>query len=403
MQVVGSLSFVLLRDVLHNSHPAMSKQTSQPIDGEAEGSPDAGTVSGLDLLVLLARGRSLFLGTIAVFVVVGLTYGLLASSEYMASAQVVPEAQSDAAQGLGSLGGGLSALQGLGVNLGSLSSQGLSTDSYPEIAKSREVRLAVVRDTYRIPGKDTTMTLVDYYTWGEGLFSGAIQIVKRIVGLDTLRRRAEGEVPTLKAERAMATLEEQITAYQRPETGLMTLSVTTGNPQLSAAVVESLIEHLSTHVRSLRTEKARRNLEFIQQRFQEAEKELTQAEERLANFMDRNQSINTARLRTQRDRLQRQVRFKSDLYSELQAQLTQAKIDLQRSEPVITVVEQPVPPLESVAPQRLVILIVSLLGGGIAGCVLVFLWAYFREENATGERRAKIREVREAFIPADLL
>jgi uncharacterized protein involved in exopolysaccharide biosynthesis len=382
----------------------MSKQTPQPVDGKAGDSPSEETVSGLDLLVLLARGRSLLFGTVAVFVVVGLAYGLLASTEYMASAQVVPEAQSDAAQGLGSLGGGLSALQGLGVNLGSLSSQGLSTDSYPEIAKSREVRLAVVRDTFQIPEEDTTMALVDHYTRGEGLLSGAIQAVKRTVsGPDTLRERDGEDIPTLKEERAMGALEKQITAYQSPETGLMNLSVTTGNAQLSAAVVESLIEHLSNRVRSLRTEKARRNLKFIQQRFQEAEKELTQTEKRLADFTDRNQNINTAQLRTQRDRLQRQVRFKSDLYSELQAQLTQAKIDLQRSEPVITVVEQPVPPLEPVAPQRLVILIVSLLGGGIAGCVLVFLRAYFREENATGERRAKIREVREAFIPADLV
>ena len=382
----------------------MSKQTPQPVDGKAGDPPSGETVSGLDLLVLLARGRSLLFGTIAVFAVVGLAYGLLASTEYMASAQVVPEAQSDAAQGLGNLGGGLSALQGLGVNLGSLSSQGLSTDSYPEIAKSREVRLAVVRDTFQVPEEDTAMALVDHHTRGGGLLSGAIQAVKRTVsGPDTLRERDGEDIPTLKEERAMGALEKQITAYQSPETGLMNLSVTTGNAQLSAAVVESLIEHLSNHVRSLRTEKARRNLEFIQQRFQEAGKELTQAEKRLADFTDRNQNINTAQLRTQRDRLQRQVRFKSDLYSELQAQLTQAKIDLQRSEPVITVVEQPVPPLEPVAPQRLVILIVSLLGGGIAGCVLVFLRAYFREENATGERRAKIREVREAFIPADLV
>lgn len=387
----------------------MSERDEQSADGDDTppvASPDADTVQVLDLLVLLARGRTLLFATIVVFVVGGLAYGLLASSEYRSTARVVPESQSEMPQGVGGLGGGLSALQGLGINLGNLSSQGLSTNSYPEILKSREVRLAVVRDTFRLPGRDTTGTLVDYFVADGGMLSRLKQKVQRYVfGPKALRPpgRTGIQFPTLAEERAMHVLQERVTAYQNPETGLMTVSVSTGDARLSAAVARSFIEQLSDRVRALRTEKERQYLKFIRSRFKEAERELSAAEERLATFVDRNQSISTAALRTQRDRLERQVQFKTDLYSELQAQLTQARIELQRSEPVITMVEKPVPPLEPTSPQRLVILVLCVLGGGISGIGLVLLRAYFREENTSGARRAKIEEVREAFHPSGLV
>lgn len=359
------------------------------------------TVQLLDILVLLARGRRLLVRTVVVFVVLAVAYGLFASPTYRSTAWVVPEAQSEAPQSLPGLGGGLSALQGLGINLGGLS-KGLSTDAYPEILKGREVRRAVVRDTFRIPTRDTTVTLVDYYVGEKGGVKIAVETLKDWMGLappDSIRR---GRYPTWKEEAAMRILAEQVTAYNSPDTGLMKISVETGSPTLSVQVVNSFVEHLSSHVHTVRTRKARQNVNFIRSRFEEAQEELSAAEEKLANFLDRNQSISTAKLRTARERLERQVQFKTDLYSELQAQLTQAEIDLKRSEPVITVVEEPVPPLEPTSPQRVVIVILSLFGGLVAGSGLVLLRAFFREEDASGERQAKIREVREAFYPERL-
>jgi tyrosine-protein kinase Etk/Wzc len=372
-------------------------------NGKHSSASSGETVQFLDILVLLARGRSLLVGTILVFLLGGLAYGIVASPIYTSTARVVPEAQSEGPQGLGGLSGGISALQGLGVNLGNFS-EGLSTDSYPEILKGREVGKAVVRDTFQFPDQDTVGTLVEYYTDPGKL--GPVGRLKEMLGEwvggqeDSLRT---GELLTREEEKVIGRIQEKTTAYKNPETGLMKISVATEDPRLSTQLVNSFVEHLSSHVRTLRTRKARQNLNFIRKRFDEAGKELSLAEQRLARFMDRNQDINTAELRTERDRLQRQVRFKSDLYSELQAQLTQAEIDLQRSEPVITMVEEPVPPLEPTSPQRLAIVILSLLGGVIVGIGIILLRAFFREENTSGERRAKIQEVREAFYPERLV
>jgi uncharacterized protein involved in exopolysaccharide biosynthesis len=179
----------------------------------------------------------------------------------------------------------------------------------------------------------------------------------------------------------------------------MTISVTAGGPRLSANLTKSFVGHLTTRVREIRTEKVRERLTFVEQRFQEAEKELETAEERLAQFLERNQNPNSAQLQFQRDRLRRQVSFKEQLYSELQSQLTQTRLDLQRRQPVVTVVEEAVPPMSRSAPNRTAIVILSMALGGLFGCVSSFVRSSYQEASFEGEDKEKIDEIRDSLLP----
>jgi uncharacterized protein involved in exopolysaccharide biosynthesis len=141
----------------------------------------------------------------------------------------------------------------------------------------------------------------------------------------------------------------------------------------------------------------RERLEFVEGRFEEAEQELETAEERLAQFLERNQNPTTATLQFRRDRLQRQVTFKEQLYSELQSQLTQTRLDLQRRQPVVTVVEKPVPPVEKSAPSRTLIVIMVSILGGVIGVGIAFGRVFFVERAKESRERDKIQEIREAL------
>jgi uncharacterized protein involved in exopolysaccharide biosynthesis len=180
----------------------------------------------------------------------------------------------------------------------------------------------------------------------------------------------------------------------------MTISVTAGGPQLASAFAESFLDHFTTRVREIRTEKVRERLGFVEDRFQEAEQELETAEERLAQFLERNQNPTTASLQFRRDRLQRQVSFKEQLYSELQSQLTQTRLDLQRRQPVVTVVEQPVSPIEPSAPNRTLIVLLAFIFGGILGVGCAFVRTAFERVEEDDNEREKIAEVRERLIPS---
>jgi uncharacterized protein involved in exopolysaccharide biosynthesis len=205
--------------------------------------------------------------------------------------------------------------------------------------------------------------------------------------------------PTEEEEEAIKAVADRVSSSVDEESGLMTINVMAGAPGPAAGMAESFLRHLRERVRTIRTEKARQNVSFIEERFGEARLELRNAEERLAQFTDRNQRINSAQLRTEQDRLQRQVRFASDLYSELQTQLTQARIELQRSEPVITVVERPVPPIERSAPKRTLIVLLTLILGGFLGVGAAFVSAFFNNTEEDTEEQEKLEEIKESLIP----
>ncbi len=359
-------------------------------------------VSLLDILLVLARNKTLIVRTVLVFTLLGVTYALLASEEYTSSAKVVREAQ-EGGGGSGGLPSGIpsGALSSFGINLGG-SASGLTPVAFPEILESREVRLAVARDTFRFPDVEQPMTFVEYANRPPGAVDLLLKYtlmlpftVKDMIG-DALsggsgagkNQVAGTEVGQLTEEehRAVKAVGGKIASSIDKENGLMTVSVTAEGPQLASSVAESFLNHFTTRVREIRTQKVRERLDFVEGRFKEAKQELETAEEKLAQFSERNQNPTTARLQFQRDRLQRQVSFKEQLYSNLQGQLTQTRLDLQRQQPVVTVVEEPVAPMFRSAPKRTLITVFSLMIGILFGLGTATVRGFFLSDANRVER-----------------
>jgi uncharacterized protein involved in exopolysaccharide biosynthesis len=370
-------------------------------------------VSLLDILLVLARNKTLIVRTVLVFTLLGVTYALLASEEYTSSAKVVREAQSEG----GGLPGGISsgALSGFGINLGGAAS-GLTPAAYPDVLTSREVRLAVVRDTFRFPDVERPMTFVEYANQPPSTLS---KVLEYTIWLPWTLKSAVGRLitpsspdvpagttdagdpvlPSKEESAAMKTVAGMLTATTTRETGLMRIAVAAGGPQLASDLTKSFLSHFRERVREIRTEKVRERLSFVERRFQEVEKELDVAEEQLAQFLERNQNPTTATLQFRRDRLQRQVSFKEQLYSELQSQLTQTRLDLQRRQPVVTVVENPVPPRGRSFPNRTLIVLLSLILGGVLGIGGVLIKEVFLNAGSTDEAKKKLGEIQAHLIP----
>lgn len=332
-------------------------------------------VEPLDIvLATLKKKRTIGICVFALLVL-GLAYALLAEEQYTTHTQVVREAQSDMPSlgGLGALG----SLQGLGINLGGAGA-GLSTAAFPNVLHSEEVRLAVVRDTFRFPEAEQPMTYVDYVStrggWTTLLLDYTLYLpwtIKRAVTPDSDFGAGAGSVMLTKAEHdALKAITESVSTNIDDESGLMTITVTASGPVLSARINQRFVYHLTRRVRELRTQKAREQLAFVRNQFEEAEQELVAAENDLAQFLERNQNPTTAPLQFEEDRRRQQVRFKEQLYSELQQQLTAARLDLRRQQPVVTVVQEASPPRERSAPRRSFIVILSVVLGFILGVLV---------------------------------
>jgi uncharacterized protein involved in exopolysaccharide biosynthesis len=349
---------------------------------------------------------------VLVFTLLGVTYALLAPEEFTSEARVVREAQQES----GGLPSGIpsGALSGLGISLGGASS-GLTPAAFPDVLKSREVRLTVVRDTFRFPDAERPMTFVEYVTRPPGVLGQVLNYtlflpwtLKGLLGQAISGTPApagttdagEPLIPSDEENEALKSISNKISASVDEETGLMTISVTAGGPQLAASLAESFLDHFTTRVREIRTEKVRERLEFVNERFEEAEQELETAEERLAQFLERNQNPTTATLQFRRDRLQRQVSFKEQLYSELQSQLTQTRLDLQRQQPVVTIVERPVSTVEPSAPNRTAIVVLAVVFGGILGIGSAFVYTFFGRTGEDTDEQEKLAEIKERLVPS---
>jgi len=400
----------------HGSDGTPSRESVPPREDE---------ITFMELLVTLSRGRGLIVLSILGMGLLGLLYSMSLPTEYTATAKVVREAGEEG----GGLPGGLGGLsQGLGISIGG-SSVGLTPGSYPEIATSREVRLAVARDTFYFPSTGRRTTFVDhvnrpagplaqvldytlYLPWTlKGVLGTLLQgSTTRPVGTDST-----GTViyPTDDEERAIQVLGGKISTSiagsgaLEEGSGLMTISTTSGDPMLAARLNEHVIEHLRTRVREIRTENTRKSLQFIEERFEEVDQELDAAEERLSQFLERNRSVlsggNEPQLEFRRERLRREVRFKEQLYSQFQEQVTQMRLKLQKEQPVVTTAERPTPPTGPNARNGTLYVVLALFLGGLLGAGGAFLRAVIQKRQNEEEDREQIREVRRSWTPSEIL
>ena len=338
------------------------------------------------------------------FGVLGLVIAITSEAEYSTSTTLICESETDTPTG-GM--GNLSLLRGLGLNFGS-GGTGVTPDTYPDILMSREVRLAVVRDTFSFPTLGKRAPYVEYAlrpTLMKTIKKHTIRLPGRIMASlsgTVPSTNAPGTVsafPTRNEEIAMRLLANMVEPSIDTDTGLMTINVTTHNAKFASDLANSFLRHLADRLEYLRTQKARQNLAFIENRFADAEAALISAENDLAQFNDRNNNPQTARLKTEKSRLERQLTFKTELYSDLQTQLTQEKIEFERSRPVITILEHPAPPIDPSGPNRILLLLSSVLFGGVLA-VGITLTKALVDKIKRQEEAIKIDEFKTAFADA---
>src|SRR5690625_5477251 len=82
-----------------------------------------------------------------------------------------------------------------------------------------------------------------------------------------------------------------MTVEREPQTGLVSIGVSLPDPQASSEMVVLVRNLLQEYVVDYRTEKAMKNLEFIEEQVEEAEENLRRATELIAEFQGRNVTI----------------------------------------------------------------------------------------------------------------
>ena len=317
------------------------------------------TLLTLGTVILQSRRRIVVLAI--VLGVFGLLTGLFSPRQYTSTATILPQA-SDGSQS-GSLIAAASQF-GLRVPTGGSGGSVWGTAVYVELLNSRSLLEPIVRDSL-VVSEDAG---------------------RKKALLDVLD--ANGPTASLRVNDGVGKLLHAMSVTELRSLGGVKIKVTTQWPSVSQAVARRLIDALNRFNLQTRRSQASAERRFVEARALEAEISLRDAEEKLAASMERNRIVTgSPQLSLERDRLQRNVILRQQVYTSLLQSRDEARIREVRDTPVITVLEEPGLPAVSEPRRSIQRGVIGAFAGALLGALIAFV--SFRSNGArTGQSEA---------------
>lgn len=193
------------------------------------------------------------------------------------------------------------------------------------------------------------------------------------------------ENPRQARELALRRLRDMVSVSTGRFSGTVRFSVTSPTPELSHSIATRILELVHDFDTSRRQSRAAAERRFSEARMEAALAELRATEDSLQAFLQRNRMIQSPELQFERDRLQREVSMRQQVYSALAQAYERARIDEVRNTPVVTVIQEPHAP---VLPNQRRLLLKGLLAL-VFGAAFGAIAGFFRE---VGSRLEQARE-----------
>ncbi len=357
--------------------------------------PSTGAEEEIDLLELAQKlwaERRMILKWCGIAVIVGLVVAFSIPKEYTTTVKLAPES----ADGK-SMGGNLGALASMaGINLGAGGgADAVNPDLYPDVVAS--VPFAVRLFEVEVTDKKGTLHTDVYHYVDEALrapwWSAVIGLPFKALGwvMSLLRDDDEGSGQqgtdlfrlTKDETRIVETLRERISVAVDKKTSVVTLSVTMQDPLVSATLTDTVMHNLQEYITQYRTNKARHDLEYMQQLYDEAQQQYYEAQQSYARYMDANQNIVLRSVRIEQERLQNEMNLYYNVYNQMAQQLQVAKAKVQESTPVYAVVQPATVPIRASKPSKAMILV----GFVFLAAVAASGWILFGRDILAGFRK----------------
>lgn len=160
------------------------------------------------------------------------------------------------------------------------------------------------------------------------------------------------------------------------------INVNTRMPDARAAaqVNALLIRQIQDYVIDYRVEKARQDLQSIEQMYEESRERYDEAQRQLAQFQDENRGQMTALARIEQERLQNERSLTFGIYNSFAQRREDARLRLQEETPVFTQLQKPNLPHQPTSDSNLIIIIFTLLGA-ISAVGFIFTKKFWQENR----------------------
>lgn len=317
----------------------------------------------LELATTLWKNRRRLIKWSACGLLIGLVVAFSIPKEYSVSVTLAPETNDKK-----SVPGNLGALASM-AGLTTRSSSG--TDAvypmlYPDVVHSVPF-ITSLFDVEVETGKDGEKTTVRQFMEEEtkGPWWGAVLgLPGKIIGLfssSSSEEPADHQLDnfrlTNKENRLYEALCHRISASVDTKTFVVTLNVKMQNPVVTAMLADTVAARLKTYITEYRTNKSRQDLDYAIKLNEEAKENYYAAQQRYADYLDRNQGMILHSARTVRERLENEATLAFNLYNQTAQKVQHAQAKVQETTPVYAIITPPTVPLRPSSPRKMLILV----------------------------------------------
>ncbi|MFV0418658.1 MAG: Wzz/FepE/Etk N-terminal domain-containing protein [Dysgonomonas sp.] len=333
----------------------------------------------IDLLALANKiwaNKKFILKALGVGLVIGLVISFSIPKEYTTTVILTPESKSTTSGNMGSL----AALAGINLNSAVGEDALASPELYPSVINSTPFLRGLLDIKVKDLKTDIDTTLYGYMNdyqsaawWNyiqkvPGLLKGLFSSKKADMNDSNSNSRFVSE----EEQNILSNLTNRLTIGSDKKTGITTIEVMMQSSEISAYLADTVTSYLQSYIIDYRTQKARKDLAYSERLYAESKVDYYKAQAVLAAHIDGNMNVVSAKYRTTQERLQNEASLAYTLYNQMAQQLQLAKVKVQDTTPVFTVIQPAVEPLYPAKPSKKMI-----LGGfvfiGIIGAVVWIL------------------------------
>ena len=337
--------------------------------------PQEQEIDLIELAKKLWKSRKFILKICGISLLVALVIAFSLPKEYTTTVMLAPEVNNSQS------GGGMGALAAMaGVNLQQNSGGELPVELYPDVVTSTPFLMGLFEVRVQDQQRKIDTSLYTYLKENQrkAWWSSVLNAPFKLLGLflskkednkvvqDTLNSRVI--VLSKKQQSVLFALKNRIHGSVDKKTGAIILSSTMQSPKISAAIADTIISYMQEHILDYRTQKARQDLIFTEQLYREAQENYYKAQKILSTYMDENMGIVSARYRNTQDRLQNEANLTFGVYNQMAQQLQMAKMKVQDTTPVYTIIQPAVVPLRAESPRKMMILIGCIFLAFVGSC-----------------------------------
>lgn len=300
-----------------------------------------------------------------VFGFIGIIVSLMTPIEYKSSTIIIPQSASSQQSNYSSLGN-LASLAGININDVSSNSE-ISPNLYPMLIQKLSFQKNIIEKKLNFNDFDEPLSFKEYYQKSKknpSLLNTFLNFPSYIVELLINKLIKNEKLISLnnssKDLNIISKEEKEIMDIFESKVSLSLFQVD-GYIEISAIMPEAIVAselanntriQLQEEIIKIKVKSAQSKLDFLLDRLSEIKKNYDKTRLNLADFKEKNKSINSLYQQNTLDELIAENNLAFTLYSDIQKQIENQRIKVKEETPVFTVIKEPVVPLNRHQPKR---------------------------------------------------